>query len=154
MACPFSTRLTSENRKESNTPALSDCRLQLSSPPQRRSRHALACQPRASSSLRLPLHKSLQNPVPLSLGHLQWRKFQKPPIRPLRTPTSPRLASPCLRILGFPPAPAMEAVVVDAGSKLLKAGIALPDQAPALVSARISPAHAEFRAFFLGANSS
>jgi hypothetical protein len=35
----------------------------------------------------------------------------------------------------------MEAVVVDAGSKLLKAGIALPDQAPALVSARISPAH-------------
>jgi hypothetical protein len=46
----------------------------------------------------------------------------------------------------------MEAVVVDAGSKLLKAGIALPDQAPALVSARISPAHlegAEFRAFFV-----
>jgi actin-related protein 7, plant len=44
----------------------------------------------------------------------------------------------------------MEAVVVDAGSKLLKAGIALPDQAPALVSVRISPAHlegAEFRAF-------
>jgi hypothetical protein len=149
MACPFSTRLTSENRRGSNTPALSDCRLQLSSPPQRRSRHALACQPRASSSLRLPLHKSPQNPVPLARGHLQWRKFQKPPIRPLRTPTSPRL-----RILGFPPAPAMEAVVVDAGSKLLKAGIALPDQAPALVSARISPAHAEFRAFFLGANSS
>jgi actin-related protein 7 len=32
----------------------------------------------------------------------------------------------------------MEAVVVDAGSKLLKAGIALPDQAPGLVSPQIS----------------
>jgi hypothetical protein len=32
----------------------------------------------------------------------------------------------------------MEAVVVDAGSKLLKAGIAAPDQAPPLVSTRIS----------------
>jgi hypothetical protein len=31
----------------------------------------------------------------------------------------------------------MEAVVVDAGSKLLKAGIALPDQAPGLVSPQI-----------------
>ena len=31
----------------------------------------------------------------------------------------------------------MEAVVVDAGSKLLKAGIAAPDQAPPLVSTRI-----------------
>ena len=28
----------------------------------------------------------------------------------------------------------MEAVVIDAGSKLLKAGIAAPDQAPGLVS--------------------
>jgi actin-related protein 7 len=32
----------------------------------------------------------------------------------------------------------MEAVVVDAGSKLLKAGIALPDQSPSLVSGQIS----------------
>lgn len=32
----------------------------------------------------------------------------------------------------------MEAVVVDAGSKLLKAGIAAPDQDPALVSNQIS----------------
>jgi hypothetical protein len=32
----------------------------------------------------------------------------------------------------------MEAVVVDAGSKLLKAGIAAPDQSPPLVSPRIS----------------
>jgi hypothetical protein len=32
----------------------------------------------------------------------------------------------------------MEAVVVDAGSKLLKAGIAAPDQSPPLVSLRIS----------------
>jgi hypothetical protein len=31
----------------------------------------------------------------------------------------------------------MEAVVVDAGSKLLKAGIALPDQAPGLVRPQI-----------------
>lgn len=28
----------------------------------------------------------------------------------------------------------MEAVVVDAGSKLLKAGFAVPDQAPSMVS--------------------
>lgn len=48
---------------------------------------------------------------------------------------SPRLASARRRIPGtvLLPPPAMEAVVVDAGSKLLKAGIALPDQAPALV---------------------
>jgi len=32
----------------------------------------------------------------------------------------------------------MEAVVVDAGSKLLKAGIAAPDQLPPLVRPRIS----------------
>ena len=32
----------------------------------------------------------------------------------------------------------MEAVVVDAGSKLLKAGTAAPDQVPPLVSTRIS----------------
>jgi hypothetical protein len=35
----------------------------------------------------------------------------------------------------------METVVVDAGCKLLKAGIALPDQAPVLVSARVSRTH-------------
>ena len=29
----------------------------------------------------------------------------------------------------------MEAVVVDAGSKLLKAGFAVPDQAPSMVTA-------------------
>jgi hypothetical protein len=48
---------------------------------------------------------------------------------------------PRLCILGFTPAPAMETVVVDAGSKLLKAGIALPDQSPVLVSARVSRTH-------------
>lgn len=55
------------------------------------------------------------------------------------------------------PPPAMEAVVVDAGSKLLKAGIAAPDQSPPLVSLRISrrlrpPSALSFLDFFLCSN--
>jgi hypothetical protein len=52
----------------------------------------------------------------------------------------------------------MEAVVVDAGSKLLKAGIAAPDQSPPLVSLRISrrlrppPSALSFLDFFLCSN--
>uniref|UniRef100_A0A453LZC4 Actin-related protein 7 n=1 Tax=Aegilops tauschii subsp. strangulata TaxID=200361 RepID=A0A453LZC4_AEGTS len=81
----------------------------------------------------LPLSPAKSSKTDPSLSR-EAQKFQKS--SPLAANPSARPSPRCRRGAGVSrphPPPAMEAVVVDAGSKLLKAGIALPDQAPGLV---------------------